>query len=849
LFIPYQTTITGNVTWNQPLISVDGEVSVADGATLTIANGTRVEFSHRADFYDPMGSVARLIVGAGGNLIVEDFAILTGCGGGKWDGIEVLGTGIFNIGQATATIGAATIENADMGIANWGRHKINQSIVNNRGGQITATGTTFRNNRIGMSISQNYNNVPYLVSNCDFIYDGNSLYNYTYQYEDQPTHIVAGATNITATANNFYGGVNDFPAAERGYGIRCFDCEININNPIAGTQEFNGLTRAIDANYISSANMITVNNVNINNCQEGIYLQGADLAEINNSTFNIAKADAQDTYGVFLVGSGGTQVQGNNFIGGASSTFDSYGLVAENTGTGGALVFDNTFEATDFGLQTQANNPAFKIRCNNFAVNGSAHNQYAWATVPLGATNTLMNQGLNCLPTGPPNVNENQAGNEWLDNCSSGTTDVYVDNSISFGYKAHQKSATGFFTTQPTCSSPLWISNLDLEVCLGVNKTPTSCNSPFAGITVNPDVDFDAYTTEIKTLIGVYQNELVNLTSLIDGGNTITLLSAINSQSIGNVKNTLLNASPYLSDKVLLAYLNKTPPAGHVKQVVENNSPVTAIVAQQLAAMNLPAGISNQINALQIGVSERQKLENQLSSIEGEIQLLINDLRRKFRSRLERPKEKQLLEDMARLESDKSLAKIYLDENNTVSSKAKLNQIAQHNTTENAKFCTLMNCLVTAKEQNRTVEELTTSELQTVETVSNSDTKVANNAQVITNKNPNQFMVHPFVKINNGTNLRLVSKQEEETLNTPLSVVKFNLYPNPSNGLLTIQAIEKTEENYYVELFNAHGQRVITQKLTTDAISLSNFTNGIYLVRVLNNSGVAVYSNRIILQK
>lgn len=851
LFVPYQTSITGNVTWNQPLISVDGEVYVEDGATLTIANGTRVEFSHHADPMDAMPTgVARLIVLSGGNLIVEDNAVLTGCGGGKWDGIEVWGTGIFNTGQATATIGAATIENADIGVANWGRHKINQGIVNNQGGQITATGTAFINNRVGIHTNMNINGVPYLISNCNFVYDQNTLYSYLHTFVDQPVHIyINETTNFTATENNFYGGANDFSAAERGYGISCFDCEVNINNSIAGTQQFYGLTRAVNANYISSANMITINNVNINNCQEGIYIQGADLAEINNSVFNIAVADEQDTYGIFLVGSGGTQVEGNSFIGAAASSFDSYGLVAENTGSGGTLVFDNTFEATDFGVQTQGDNPALKIRCNTFAANGTAHNQYAWATLPLGTTNTLMQQGANCIPTFTPNVNENQAGNEWLDNCGSGSSDVYVDDNISFGYKAHHFVQTsGLPTSQPTCSSPLWISNLDLDICVGVDKTPTSCNSPFAGITANPNVDFEAYTAEVKTLITMYQNQQVALFNLIDGGNTSALLSAVNSQSPGNIKNTLLNASPYLSDNVLLAYLNKTPPPGHIKQVVENNSPVAVVVAQKLAMMNLPPGIRNQINALQTGVSERQRLEQQILFFEGEIQLLVNDLRRRLRNLQEKQQEKQLLEELSKLESDKSLVKIYLDENNTANSQAKLNQLAQHNTPESTKFCALMNCLVTAKEQNRTLEQLTAAELQLIETVAVSETKVANNAQGITNKNPHQFIEHPIVKIPNN-NLRLLNSQEDEESIISFSRVSFNLYPNPSAGFFTLTPIQPTVGLFNVSVYNVFGVQVLTQSLSNSSINLSKHSNGIYLVRVVDENGNEVFVTRFLLQK
>ena len=537
-------------------------------------------------------------------------------------------------------------------------------------------------------------------------------------------------------------------------------------------------------------------------------------------------------------------MQGNNFIGGLSSNFESYGLIAKATVSGGALIFDNTFEGADFGLQTQGENPAFKIRCNNFGANGSAHNQYAWATVIDGTTNTLMNQGLDCSSTGGPNVNEKQAGNEWLDNCSSGSSDVYVAPGISFGYFAHNLNSNFNPYTVPICSNSPW-KTVGMQPCVGVNKTLTSCNSPFAGITVNPEVNFTAYEGEVKSLIINYKNKITALENLIDAGNTTSLLSAINTKSVGNVKNTLLNASPYLSDEVLLAYLHKTPPAGHVKQVIENNSPVTANVLQKLTGMNLPSGIYGQIEALQTGVSERQKLENQLRSIEAEIQLLINDLQRRYRKRIEKPKEKQFLEEMADLKSTKSLVKIYLDENNTVTSRTKLNQVSQLNTSENSKFCTLMNCLITAKEQQRGIEELTTTELQTVSTVSNSETKVAINAQVITNKNPNWYIHHPIAKIQHGSTARLAEEVNGEISTNSI----FNLYPNPSKGYFTIEKTMVEERVLTVEVYNILGKQVLNQKLTNTKIDVNHLTDGVYLIRIINEQGEEVHVEKLALEK
>jgi hypothetical protein len=157
-----------------------------------------------------------------------------------------------------------------------------------------------------------------------------------------------------------------------------------------------------------------------------------------------------------------------------------------------------------------------------------------------------------------------------------------------------------------------------------------------------------------------------------------------------------------------------------------------------------------------------------------------------------------------------------------------------------------MNCLVTAKEQNRTIEQLTATELQTVETVAISETKVANNAQGITNKNPNRFIEHPIVKIQNSSSLRLAKESvKENTITTPI----FKVFPNPSNGIIYIQTAEKNNTDYNLEIINMYGQQIVTQQLTSESVSVQDFATGIYFVRIVKTNGEVVYTQHLVLQQ
>jgi hypothetical protein len=73
----------------------------------------------------------------------------------------------------------------------------------------------------------------------------------------------------------------------------------------------------------------------------------------------------------------------------------------------------------------------------------------------------------------------------------------------------------------------------------------------------------------------------------------------LNLSNAGQKKNGLLAVSPYLSDAVLIAYIQQAPPAGHLQQVLLANSPLSDAVLDALQNISIPNGIRNTIMAAQ----------------------------------------------------------------------------------------------------------------------------------------------------------------------------------------------------------------------------------------------------------
>ena len=116
---------------------------------------------------------------------------------------------------------------------------------------------------------------------------------------------------------------------------------------------------------------------------------------------------------------------------------------------------------------------------------------------------------------------------------------------------------------------------------------------------------------------------------LVDGSKQIAIQTMGNPNSL---KVSLLANSPYLSDLVLMAYLQKslTPAATDIKDVLVANSPITANVQQVLNALNLPKGILQQIATAQSNGNAKLDQRNTINYYNHAKDLAVNQLLRNY---------------------------------------------------------------------------------------------------------------------------------------------------------------------------------------------------------------------------
>ena len=102
----------------------------------------------------------------------------------------------------------------------------------------------------------------------------------------------------------------------------------------------------------------------------------------------------------------------------------------------------------------------------------------------------------------------------------------------------------------------------------------------------------------------------------------------------------------------------------------------------------------------------------------------------------------------------------------------------------------------------------------------------------------------PMVRMNFGTPATPPSNVEETSFNGSLSI-----YPNPTNGVFTIEMRDVQTDVYTIKVTNVLGQKVFESDysisgLHKENIDLSAFQKGVYLIEIKNST--ATIAERII---
>ncbi|MFH0894448.1 MAG: C1 family peptidase [Bacteroidota bacterium] len=599
VFSPIPLEITTDELWESPKY-VNRDIIVKSGKSLTVRK-TNLNMHPNAE----------IEVEPGAKLIIDEGTVKNFCGV-NWKGIEVIGnrtqpqTPLYQGVVEIKNFGR--IENAICGITTC--KKVNGVIDwTTTGGIIRIDKGSFENCVKSIEFLS-YKPIPYIgqpspsspgswLKMASFrINSATPLSTYT------PISFVSlyDVSNILFEGCGFRNEMGDNLLI---IGINSIDSKYTIKSYLfennAYKNYFINLERGINISNTNLYRTPFIDNCEFHGVLNGITVFGTVGLNVQRCTF--VQGDSwsivNDRVGLYMKKCTGYFVSENGF----SELKNS--LVVNQSGTKSNEVYKNYVRSGIVGIQAQGVNSNYatgiglQFKCNEF-----------WGSnaVNFGITgNIAPTQGF-CSDVTTP------AGNRF----NHYNLDFVVNSGVSaFNYRHH----SGFDYTP----APPLPSQVIAVPCVGITFNPaTSCPSKISTGGNDPST--------LKTAIAQYQNELAPKQALIDAGNTTALLNTASNGSAVQAKNAILAVSPYTSDAVLIAAVNRGNPLppGNLKQVIVANSPVTEPVMNAINSKSIPVGIKREIVAAQTGTSARVTLEKEIAGLQIEIELLQNDLVRAY---------------------------------------------------------------------------------------------------------------------------------------------------------------------------------------------------------------------------
>ncbi|MBP9187020.1 MAG: T9SS type A sorting domain-containing protein [Bacteroidia bacterium] len=891
---PYDITgilnINSTVTWNTSH-KVNGIIRVNQGGVLNITGiTTLIEFADSKQ----TGTPARIEVYGNGRVNINGATLTSvNCPNSMWEGIQIYGNGNGNPQtitlQPSITLSNATLKNARLGIANGMDIAPAGPAPYSSGGWVTANNSTFLNNYIDVDflpyaaplVAGNEPNNKSIFTNCTFKADN---------YLNDPSYIqqVPGTPNRSRLVSAFHvrlDGVkgvrfigntfkNDLSAVGgtsyvtnfRGTGIYSSNSTFDVYSTCllqdqygnctgyGPTNTFENLLYGVLAGSTSPLKKFSITKATFKNCNSSIYQSGVNYSTVNKNNFIVdaiipsvagnfncsANPQACMTHFYYANNSSGFSHQENNYT--VTGTQQVMGTVFNGSGTAANESYKNKYTNCYIGHQSQLTNGAntglmngLQIKCNE----NLSTKQY-----DVRQTSGVLGQQGTCL-SGDPKSPSNNTFSHFQANPPS---DINGTNGSGFSYKFNNSPPTGqqvpfYVTGNINVSSP----------CLGLapfSYNATTCPSKLTNTSGSGELPGSAIA---KLQTDALNNKQVatQLNQVLINGASQNLINAIaSSTNDGNLKNLLSQYSPYLSDEVLIDYLKKaqTPPNGHIKQIVVENSPVTAKVMEVIDAMSLSNGIRNQINNAQIGTSARAQREQEIAYYNFQKDLNVNEIVRYY------------LDDTTTANTYANIIK-WLEWNNTKPSKIDLvfakTETADYNRaqflidslsadTGNIKFIPFLQVNKDMSMQGKTWDSLQTDASATsiIETIANDSLHPhmgharAALAHAFKNKKHYEFIEGS----SNNAASRVSNNSFNESQKNSIEGINLIAYPNPFKDELNINySILDFEGVAQLQLIELATGRLIddielTQSFGTKQFNTQNLANGLYVLSLKQNN-------------
>lgn len=427
--------INGTSVWNSHK-RLGGDLIINSGSTLTI----------KCIVHIPEGG--KVIIKPGGKLIIDEGVLTNECGD-FWKGVEVWGTtaeGQFPQTNPTyqgilRLINGGTIENAQLGAANW-----HTDYWNEIGGVIKSSGGVFRNNKKDVAFMSYQNHTPSLnisdfssFINTDFVSDDDFIEGLT-----QQPHVTLWQVHGIYFTNCHFSNdlttdksLSDSP----NKGIYSINASFNIvpgcSTPYLPCptsnllrSSFTGLEYAVEASGAGASEAAVIAQTDFTDNIWGIKIDEFDNVNINRNYIELGDGGYGSTpsgIGVFLENSTGYIVEDNTALSLLPSGY-FWGIIASNSGGDDNQIYKNTLENLfigTFGNKINHNSnyqKGLQFLCNDYTNNETA--------ISIGSS--TQTDGVRLFQGDYSNNISKATGNTFVSN----TKDIVNDaNSIVYFYK------------------------------------------------------------------------------------------------------------------------------------------------------------------------------------------------------------------------------------------------------------------------------------------------------------------------------------------------------------------------------------------------------------------------------
>ncbi|MFN7913194.1 MAG: T9SS type A sorting domain-containing protein [Bacteroidota bacterium] len=845
--------ISQNETWDFD-IQLYKDILVKSGNTLKVTGKIN------------MAREGRIIVEKGAQLIVDGGEITTWSKTGAWDGIYIEGSGSGtpqNLGfQGQVEVkNGGTITNAQVAINTFIKDASGNVNWATTGGMIFCDNANFINNikdvqfmyYHGLAINNNvctFKNTNFKITgplNGGAVPDSRvSLYE------------VNGVNFLGCNFENTYSSAS----FGNNFGVQSIDARYTIDKLGNTNSTIKGFIQGVYADNTNPLKVVTVRNTDITTCAvDGVYFNNMQNVIFENN--NIVTAGIpmniisnKPGSGLYLNNCKNYKVQNNNF----SQIVSSYGkkdagIFTNNSGVGAHVIYKNNFSNFAVGISPIGNNSGasntndgLKMNCNNFDL--PLKNNYDIGLITLNPSSTSP-----ILPT----VASFQ-GTSLLSNIADYVRNQYGAVSNINNTTENQWSIAG--TSLKPTHHPSYIQQNTKplpqpgysDVSVNVVNTSVSYDPNFCPSSNLPAPPNNCVCAKCCALIQINSaintaslnvtNEVNNYSGLIDGGNTATLVAAVNSNmSNGNLKNLLESKSPYLSDEVLNTYFTRsnTPP-GHIKDIHALNAPVSSPVWSIIVNANLPNGIMNQIVNAQNAkkFSDRDLLLGRISNAKFKLQdytvQKLNYFLTDTSSKSLDSVVKVLNNNIDILpDANLNLFFAYLEKGNLQSAEKELVQIKN----KNKDLGDYLEKLILIESSNEKLFTLTKNEsLKNYflnyagkdETSFNYSAKAA--LKFINNVNYDVYRGLP----DENSNARLFNSEIQNLTDNIAISNQINLYPNPTNDVLYVSILtSEPKAQLKIEIVDVLGRVIYKKHNVNDQetmIDTKPFMEGLYLLNI-----------------